>query len=156
MIGMSACTANQRTDVSLTRDAVPAAPPDAAVVVIYRVSTVVGDGPSPPTILVNSLATCDARSGGAFAHVVRAGEVTVSAADPLAFGTSRVTWVAEAGKTYYVRVKTSDKVWASVFGGFIGMAVAEAVSPRSGPFELDLTDEETALANQLKVETCGK
>jgi hypothetical protein len=155
-VGLSACSNNTRSKVVLGREALPAVPADSALLVIYRTNWGMGDGPSQPTIEVNSQPTCDARSGGAFTWVVSPGNVTVSAAQPLVIGTSRLSLTAEAGKTYYIRVRTSDKAWAGVFGGLVGALIVEAASERKGAYDIDLTDEATAFASDMKMETCGK
>jgi hypothetical protein len=94
----------------------------------------------PPTIEINAVATCDAHNQHAFTYVVAAGPVALAASLWNQPGTSRLSWTAEAGKTYFVRVKSADKNWAGLLG-MAGTLAAEAASERAGPFDIDLADE---------------
>ena len=121
------------------------APPDgAAQLVVFRPSKNIGRAVSPE-IVVNDVATCDLRNGRSFVRVIHPGTVSVSADQFGVPGTSQVSFEAEAGRTYYVRVAPNeDKAAAGIFLGFVGSLIAEAASSEKGPYTMAVVDETTA------------
>jgi hypothetical protein len=104
-----------------------------------------------PSVDVNGVAACDLPRGGGFKKNVGAGEVTVAAhlwEDP---ETSSLSFTAEPGKTYYIRVRVAGEGSPGAVGGLFGVGTnpPQASPGKSGPFELDLTDEKAALASDV-------
>ncbi len=125
-------------------------PPNSARLVIYRPS-----GPMlvfrSPSVDVNGVPACDLPRGGGFKKDVGSGEVTVAAhlwdiPEP-----SSLSFMAEAGKTYYIRVRVAGEESPGAVGGLFGLGAnpPQGSLGNSGPFELDLTDEHAALASEV-------
>jgi hypothetical protein len=125
-------------------------PPHSARLVIYR-------PPGPmlmfrsPSVDVNGVPACDLPRGGGFKKDVGSGEVTVAAHLWDNPETSSLSLMAEAGKTYYIRVRVAGEASPGAVGGLFGVGTnpPKGSPGNSGPFELDLTDENAALASEV-------
>jgi hypothetical protein len=125
-------------------------PPNSARLVIYR-------PPGPmlmfrsPSVDVNGVPACDLPRGGGFKKDVGSGEVTVAAHLWDNPETSSLSLMAEAGKTYYIRVRVAGEASPGAAGGLFGVGTnpPKGSPGSSGPFEFDLTDENTAIASQV-------
>jgi hypothetical protein len=124
--------------------------PNSARLIVYR-------PPGPmlvfrsPSVDVNGVPACDLPRGGGFKKDVGSGEVTVAAHLWDIPETSSISLMAEAGKTYYIRVRVAGEAAPGAVGGLFGLGTNPPKrSPgNSGPFELDLTDEAAALASEV-------
>jgi hypothetical protein len=125
-------------------------PPNSARLIIYRPS-----GPMlvfrSPSIDVNGVSACDLPRGAGFKKDVGSGEVTVAAHLWDIPETSSLSLMAEPGKIYYIRVRVAGEASPGAVGGLFGMGTnpAQASPGQTGPFELDFTDEATALASEV-------
>lgn len=91
------------------------------------------------SIDVNGKLACDLQESGFF--VVRAkGPTTISASKWSMPGTSRITIDAQPGKTQYVRIEMSTSKRLSGILGLPGLLLAEGVSDKGGPYELEVKD----------------
>jgi hypothetical protein len=99
---------------------------------------------------VNGVQSCDLPRGGGFPKDVASGEVTVAVNLWDIPEKSSLSFMAEAGKTYFVRVRVSGEASPGVKGGLFGLG-NEATSRASGPFDLDLTDEAVAIASGVEL-----
>ncbi|HEY4044953.1 MAG TPA: hypothetical protein VGM32_24330 [Rhodopila sp.] len=102
---------------------------------------------------VNGVQACDLRRGGGFATDIGGGEVTVAAHLWDIPEQSHLSWTAETGKTYFVRVRVAGES-SGAASGLWGLGSAAASGP-SGPFDLDLTDENAALASGVELRQSG-
>jgi hypothetical protein len=133
----------------ITKSEIGSPPPDAARLIVYR--------PSGPMLMwrsfnvdVNGGPTCDLPRGSGFAKDVASGEVTVAVSLWQTPGDSKLSWKVETGKTYYLRVRVSGETSPGVKGGLIGLG-SDAPPGDSGLFDLDLTDETTAIASGVEL-----
>ena len=125
-------------------------PPNSARLVIYRPSSPMLVFRSP-SIGVNGVPVCDLPRGGGFKKNVGGGEVIVTANLWDNPETSSLSFMAEPGKTYYIRVRVAGEGSSAAVGGLFGLGAnpPPAAPGKSGPFELDLTDEKAALASDV-------
>jgi hypothetical protein len=125
-------------------------PPNSARLIIYRPS-----GPMlmfrSPSVDVNGVSACDLPRGGGFKKDVGGGQVTVTAQLWDVPETSSLSFIAEPGKTYYIRVRVAGEASSGAVGGLFGLGTnpPQGSPGQSGPFELDLTDEAAALASEV-------
>jgi hypothetical protein len=134
----------------ISREVIGSPPPDQARVVVYR--------PTGPMLMwrslgvdVNGVQSCDLSRGGGFAKDVAGGPVTVAISLwDMPDKTSRLSWTAEPGKTYYVRVRIAGDTSAEAKGGLLGLG-SEAVVGDSAQFNLEFTDEAAAVASGVEV-----
>jgi len=104
-----------------------------------------------PSVDVNGVSACDLPRGGGFKKDVGGGQVTVTAQLWDVPETSSLSFMAEPGKTYYLRVRVAGEASPGAVGGLFGLGTNPPQAPpgKSGPFELDLTDENAALASEV-------
>jgi hypothetical protein len=132
----------------VSRSVIGSPPPDAARLVVYR--------PSGPMLMwrslnvdVNGVPGCDLPRAGGFAKDVAGGPVTIAVSLwDMPGQNSRISWTAEPGKTYYVRVRISGETSPDVKGGLIGLG-SEAAG--GNQFDLDFTDETAAIASGVEL-----
>ncbi len=135
----------------ISRNDIGSPPPNSARLVIYRPS-----GPMlifrSPSVDVNGAPACDLPRGGGFKKDVASGEVTVAAHLWDVPETSSLSLMAEPGRTYFIRVRVAGEASPGAVGGLFGVGTNPpqgSPGTTSGPFELDLTDEATALASEV-------
>jgi len=113
--------------------------PNQTRLVIYRPSGIVG-ALETADVQVNGMPTCGLRNGAGFIKDVAPGQVTVSVDMWSDIGTSRLSWTAKSGATYYVRASSNLlKAGADVTFGLIGDGIYSATADNSGPLNLAFT-----------------
>lgn len=138
----------------ISRSEIGSPPPNAARLIVYRPSGVMLAWRSL-SVDVDGAAACDLPRGSGFAKDVESGKVTVAAHLWSVPGESSLSWTAETTKIYYVRVRVKGETSPGVVGGLLGLG-SEAASGDSGPFDLDLTDEDAAIASGVKLSQCSR
>jgi hypothetical protein len=154
-LGLTSCAASGPGYMQTVTGVAP--PSDQAELIIYRTSGFMLAARAPK-IEINGQPTCDLPQGGFFKQSVSPGTTTVSASLWDMPGTSRAGFNAEAGKRYAVRVSVDGgKMTSGVLGGFVGLALAEGMSGRGGPFQIDVMLEEAASAElaQARMTSCS-
>ncbi len=133
----------------VSRSVIGSPPPDQARLVVYR--------PSGAMLMwrsfnvdVNGASTCDLPRGGGFAKDVSSGQVTVAVSLWQMPGKGSLSWTAEPGKIYYVRVRVSGEDLSEVKGGLFGLG-SEAAAGDAAQFALDFTDETTTIASGVEL-----
>ena len=122
--------------------------------IIYRPDAFVGQAVSFE-ISTNSANTCGLQNGSFYVSNVKDGPVDITGTYWGMPGTSQMSFNAKKDGKYFIRVAWNDgKAWSGVFG-VVGMGVAEATSSHSGPFLIDILDEQSAEPElqQLKMNT---
>jgi hypothetical protein len=131
-----------------------AAPPDRALVIVYRTSAF-DHSARMPGIAINGVHACDLADGHALVREVEPGNTAISTSLWDWPGTSTITVAVERGETYYIRMAPNpDKRMAGMVGGHPGVWLAEALAERRGPFLLDLVPAENPIPAGLKQMNC--
>lgn len=155
VVAVSAAVAGCGVGWPISRSEIGSPPPDAARLVVYR-PTGLKLAWRSIDIDVNDAAACGLPRGDGFAMDVAGGGVTV-AAHLFGFpGKTSLSLQAEPAKIYYVRVQVSGETSPGAVGGLIGLGVADEVPAGSAPFDLDTTDETTAIASGVKLSRCPR
>lgn len=119
-------------------------------VIIYKPSSAIGMGAGLYEIDLNGKRQCKLHPGSYFVSDI-VGDVTISSSSWDMPGTSKISFKAWPGKTYFVRMDTNDgKQIAATAGGLVGALSAEAFSSTGGPFIFTLVEP-----NQAKSELQG-
>jgi hypothetical protein len=134
----------------ISRSEIGSPEPGAARLIIYRPS-----GKMLPlrsiSVDVNGIPACDLPNGGGFAKDVGgSGETTVTAHLWDVDGKSSLTLKTETARTYFVRVRVAGETSPGAMSGLWGLGNGAAARP-SGPFDLDLTDEASAIASGVEL-----
>ena len=113
--------------------------------VIYRTSSIIA-ALETADVKVNGVPTCGLRSGTGFIQDVAPGQVTVSVDMWSDIGTSRLSWMAKPGATYYVMASPNLlKTGVGAAFGVIGDGIYTATADNSGPLDLGFTQNSGAI-----------
>jgi len=93
-----------------------------------------------PDVKINDVVACALPNGSYFVTSAKPGNISISSDKTMMIGTSHLTFRAQAGKRYYVRVTWSQ---TRAYTGLIGQAISGAAN--YGPFDIEIASEETAL-----------
>ena len=123
----------------ISHDPIATLNPNQTRLVIYRTSSVIG-ALETADVKVNGTPTCGLRSGTGFIQDVAPGPVTVSVDMWSDIGTSRLSWMAKSGATYYVMASPNLlKIGSEAAFGVIGDGIYAATAENSGPLGLAFT-----------------
>lgn len=136
MVAISGCSASgeQYSDAKIP----------ASSVIVYRPGGIIGFA-GTYTVNINAEARCQLHNSSFYIDKNTGNEMQFTASRFLAPGTTKLTLHPKQGQTYYVRMEDNTAKSASVIGGgYIGMAIGDAVSDNSGPYIFTLVDPQAA------------
>ena len=140
LVAFLAACAGSASGPKFTEVQLPPPTSGAAQLVVYRTGKW-GLSNRASDLVVNGTPTCETLNNGAFTYEVQPGPVKLELALWDMPGTSFLTLDAAPDNRYYIRIESNDgKVFPAAFAGFLGLLIAEAVSPNRGPFEMRLVD----------------